>query len=46
LSSIGVWVARLDDRVVARRHAASAGSELEAARRIMTDLGRWQAVFA
>jgi Ser/Thr protein kinase RdoA (MazF antagonist) len=46
LSSIGVWVARLDDRVAARRHAASAGSELEAARRIMTDLGRWQAVFA
>jgi Ser/Thr protein kinase RdoA (MazF antagonist) len=46
LSSIGVWVARLDDRVAARRHAASAGSELEAAWRIMADLGRWQAVFA
>jgi Ser/Thr protein kinase RdoA (MazF antagonist) len=46
LSSIGVWVARLDDPAAARRHAASAGSELEAARRMTTDLGGCQAVFA
>ena len=45
LSSIGGWVARLDDRA-ARRHAASVGPELAAALEIMTELGRWQDAFA
>jgi hypothetical protein len=36
------WVARLDDEAAARRHAASVGPELEAALRIITELGRWQ----
>jgi hypothetical protein len=41
------WVvARLDDQAAARRHAASVGPELAAARRIMTELGRWQDAFA
>ena len=31
LSSIGGWVARLDDAAAARRHAASVGPELAAA---------------
>src|SRR6266545_7244456 len=38
LSSIGGWVARLDDEAEARRHTASVGPGLAAARRIMTDL--------
>ena len=46
LSSIGGWVARLDDQTAARRHAASVGPELAAARQIMTELGRWQDAFA
>jgi hypothetical protein len=46
LSSIGGWVARLDDEAAARRHAASVGPELEAALRIITELGRWQDAFA
>jgi Ser/Thr protein kinase RdoA (MazF antagonist) len=46
LSSIGGWVARLDDQAAARRHAASVGPELVAARQIMTELGRWQDTFA
>jgi Ser/Thr protein kinase RdoA (MazF antagonist) len=46
LSSIGGWVARLDEEAAARRHAASVGPELAAARQIMTDLGRWQDAFA
>jgi homoserine kinase type II len=46
LSSIGGWVARLDDQAAARRHAASVGPELAAALRIMTELGRWQDAFA
>jgi Ser/Thr protein kinase RdoA (MazF antagonist) len=46
LSSIGGWVARLDDQAAARRHATSVGPELTAARRIMTELGRWQDAFA
>jgi Ser/Thr protein kinase RdoA (MazF antagonist) len=46
LSSIGGWVARLDDPAVARRHAASLGPELAAARQLMTELGRWQDAFA
>ena len=41
LSSIGGWVARLDDEVTARRHAARVGPELVAARQLMTELGRW-----
>ena len=45
LSSIGGWVARLDDPAAARRHAASVGPELAAAREIMTELGRWQDAF-
>ena len=32
LSSIGGWVDRLDDQAAARRHAASVGPELAAAR--------------
>jgi Ser/Thr protein kinase RdoA (MazF antagonist) len=46
LSSIGGWVARLDNEVAARRHAASVGSELAAALGIMTDLEPWQAGLA
>jgi hypothetical protein len=46
LSSIGGWVARLDDQAVARRHAAGVGPELAAARRLMLGLGRWQDAFA
>jgi hypothetical protein len=46
LSSIGGWVARLDDPAAARRHVASVGPELEAARQLMSELGRWQDAFA
>ncbi len=46
LSSIGGWVARLDDEAEARRHTASVGPGLAAARRIMTDLDRWSDAFA
>jgi hypothetical protein len=46
LSSIGGWVARLDDGAAARRHLASVASELQTARRIMSELGRWREVFA
>jgi Ser/Thr protein kinase RdoA (MazF antagonist) len=46
LSSIGGWVARLDDEAAARRHAASVAAELQTARRIMAELGRWREVFA
>jgi homoserine kinase type II len=42
LSSIGGWVARLDDQVAARRHAASLAPELAAARQVMADLERWR----
>jgi Ser/Thr protein kinase RdoA (MazF antagonist) len=45
LSSIGGWVARLDDQAAARRHAASVAPELVAARRLMAELGRWQDAF-
>jgi hypothetical protein len=46
LSSIGGWVARLDDQATARRHAAAVGPELEASLRVMTDLDRWRDAFA
>jgi Ser/Thr protein kinase RdoA (MazF antagonist) len=46
LSSIGGWVARLDDEAAARRHAASVAPEVAAALRIMTELGRWQDALA
>jgi Ser/Thr protein kinase RdoA (MazF antagonist) len=46
LSSIGGWVARLDDQAAARRHAASVGPELAAARQLMLELGRWRDAFA
>jgi Ser/Thr protein kinase RdoA (MazF antagonist) len=46
LSSIGGWVARLDDQATARGHAAGVGPELEASLRIMTDLDRWRDAFA
>ena len=46
LSSIGGWVARLDDQAAERRHAASVGPELVAARQLMAQLGRWQDAFA
>jgi hypothetical protein len=46
LSSIGGWVARLDEEAAARRHVASVGPELAAARRIMTNLDRWRDAFA
>jgi hypothetical protein len=46
LSSIGGWVVRLDDEAAARRHLASAASELAAARQLMTELGRWRDAFA
>jgi Ser/Thr protein kinase RdoA (MazF antagonist) len=46
LSSIGGWVARLDDRAAARHHAAGVGSELAAARQIMLELDRWQDTLA
>jgi Ser/Thr protein kinase RdoA (MazF antagonist) len=46
LSSIGGWVARLDDQAAARRHAAGVAPELAAARQLMTELGRWQDAFA
>jgi Ser/Thr protein kinase RdoA (MazF antagonist) len=42
LSSIGGWVARLDDEAAARRHAAGMGPELAAALQLMTDLARWR----
>jgi Ser/Thr protein kinase RdoA (MazF antagonist) len=45
LSSIGGWVARLDDQAAARRHAASVAPELVAARQLMAELGRWQDAF-
>jgi len=45
LSSIGGWVARLDDEAAARRHAASAGPELVAARRMLAELDRWRVAF-
>jgi hypothetical protein len=43
---MGGWVARLDDEAAARRHAASVVAELQTARQIMTELGRWREVFA
>jgi hypothetical protein len=46
LSSIGGWVARLDDEAAARRHAANVEPELAAAWQVMTELGRWQDAFA
>jgi Ser/Thr protein kinase RdoA (MazF antagonist) len=46
LSSIGGWVARLDNQVAARRHAASVAPELVAARQLMAELGCWQDAFA
>jgi Ser/Thr protein kinase RdoA (MazF antagonist) len=46
LSSIGGWVARLDDQAAARRHAASVAPEVAASLRIMTDLERWWDAFA
>ena len=46
LSSIGGWVARLDDEAAARRHAASAGPELVGARRMLAELDRWRDAFA
>ena len=46
LSSIGGWVARLDDEAATRRHAARVIPELTAARRIMTELDRWRDGFA
>jgi Ser/Thr protein kinase RdoA (MazF antagonist) len=46
LSSIGGWVARLDDQAAARRHAASVAPELAASLQIMTELRRWQDAFA
>jgi Ser/Thr protein kinase RdoA (MazF antagonist) len=46
LSSIGGWVARLDDQAAARRHAAAVGPELVAARQLMAELGRWQDALA
>jgi len=46
LSSIGGWVAGLDDQAAARRHAASVGPELAAALRIMAELRSWQDAFA
>jgi Ser/Thr protein kinase RdoA (MazF antagonist) len=46
LSSIGGWVARLDDQAAARRHAASVAPELAAARQVMAELGRWQDALA
>ena len=46
LSSIGGWVARLDDEAAARRHAAGVAPELAAAWQLMTELGRWQDAFA
>jgi Ser/Thr protein kinase RdoA (MazF antagonist) len=46
LSSIGGWVARLDDQDAARRHTVSVGPELTAALRIMTELRRWRDDFA
>lgn len=46
LSSIGGWVARLDDEAATRRHAASVTPELQTALQIMTELRRWREVFA
>ena len=45
LSSIGGWVARLDDEATARRHAAAVAPELAAARQLMAELDRWQDAF-
>jgi Ser/Thr protein kinase RdoA (MazF antagonist) len=46
LSSIGGWVARLDEEAAARRHAAAVAPEVRAALRVVADLGRWQDAFA
>jgi Ser/Thr protein kinase RdoA (MazF antagonist) len=46
LSSIGGWVARLDDEAAARRHAAAVAPEVLAALRITTALDHWQDAFA
>ena len=46
LSSIGGWVARLDDQAAARRHAAGMGPELAAARPLMADLEQWRDALA
>lgn len=46
LSSIGGWVAHLDDETAARHHAAGAWPEVAAALRMLDDLGRWQDAFA
>jgi hypothetical protein len=46
LSSIGGWVARLDDETTARRHAAGMGTELAAALQVMADLERWRDALA
>jgi aminoglycoside phosphotransferase (APT) family kinase protein len=46
LSSIGGWVARLDDEAAARRHAAAAWPEVAEALRMLDDLDHWRDAFA
>jgi Ser/Thr protein kinase RdoA (MazF antagonist) len=46
LSSIGGWVARLDDEAAARHHLASVAPELQTALQMMNELRCWREVFA
>jgi Ser/Thr protein kinase RdoA (MazF antagonist) len=46
LWSIGGWVAALDDETAARRHAAGTAVAVAWARRLLDDVGRWQAAWA
>jgi Ser/Thr protein kinase RdoA (MazF antagonist) len=46
LSSLGGWVARLDDEAAARRHLASVAAELQTALQMMNELHRWREIVA
>jgi len=46
LWSIGGWVAALDDEAVARRHAAGMAASVRWARRLLDEVGRWQAALS
>lgn len=46
LWSIGGWVTALDDETAARRHAADMVAPVRWARRLLDEVGRWQAAMA
>lgn len=46
LWSIGGWVAALDDETAARRHAAGTAASVRWARRLLDEIGRWQAALS